>query len=109
MTGLLARVSRWLVHREPLWLVTGAGAVLDVASYVVPAVPDSWHGWVNAVVVLLGVLSGRAMVSPVKASGGTIPRGTPPGWDPVSETATGATGGPTNVRTIPPTTGDPTA
>lgn len=101
MTGLAARVSRWLVRREPLWLVTGAGALLDVASYVVPAVPDSWHPWVNAVVVVLGVVSGRAMVSPVKASGGTIPRGTP---GPLAQriTADPPPSRPSDVPRVPP-------
>lgn len=88
MTGLAARVSRWLVRREPLWVVTGAGAVLDVVIRLVPAVPDSWHPYVTAVVAVLTLLSGRAIVSSPDtvarlrerlpfAAGGTVTVSTP--------------------------------
>ena len=105
MTGVLSRVSRWLVRREPLWLITGAGMVVDVLSYALPVVPDSWHGYVNAALVVAGVVSGRALVTPVRkfATGGLI-------TGPVLTKAPGPSGYvlPCNARVVAgsiPTTG----
>lgn len=91
MTGVVSR----LVRREPLWLVTGAGAVVDALTYALPVVPAGWHVWVNAAVVLAGVVSGRALVSPVTVSAPVQEVTVPAPADP-RPAASG------NVRPVPP-------
>ena len=105
MTGVLSRVSRWLVRREPLWLVGGAGMLVDVLTYALPVVPDRWHVYVNAALVVAGVVSGRALVTPARkfATGGTI-TGTGQLRTAGPETTPAGQG---NVRVVPPTAEPP--
>ena len=101
MTGLLARASRWLVRREPLWLIGAAGAVVDGLTYALPVVPDRWHVYVNAALVVAGVVSGRALVTPARklATGGTITRGTAILGEARPDTTTTGQG---HVHVVPP-------
>ncbi|HEY9473558.1 MAG TPA: hypothetical protein VIS06_06855 [Mycobacteriales bacterium] len=121
MTAVLARASRWLVRREPLWLVGGAGMLVDVLTYALPVVPDRWHPYVNAGLVVAGVVAGRSQVTPVRkfATGGTItgtgqlrtagPETTPAGQGHVRRVnAAGYGGHPDTGGRAEPTTGPQT-
>ncbi|HEY9473024.1 MAG TPA: hypothetical protein VIS06_04125, partial [Mycobacteriales bacterium] len=48
--------------------VGGAGMLVDVLTYALPVVPDRWHVYVNAALVVAGVVSGRALVTPARGS-----------------------------------------
>lgn len=62
-------ILRWLRAHEPLWMVSGAAAILDALTQFVPAVPDSWHPGVDIAIAVLTVAAGRQLVvSPATAA-----------------------------------------